>query len=90
MTVSVDGKAPFTYKAEGSEKEMFPGAFGTMGTGAVLLYTTATNPAVPKVPMRMPAKELSVSDIFPNETVAFPFDELDRKDRRALGACFPK
>jgi hypothetical protein len=90
MTVAVDGGTPFSYKAEGTEKEMFTGAYGTMGTGAALLYTSGANPAVPKVPMRMPAKELRVSDLFPNETVTFPFADLDRKDRGALAACFPK
>src|SRR6185312_3198963 len=64
MTIAVDGKTPFPYKAEGTEKEMFSGAYGTMGTGAALLYTTSSNPAVPKAPIRLPAKELTVSDLF--------------------------
>lgn len=90
MMVAVDGSAPFAYKANGTEKEMFPGAYGTMGTGGAILYTSGTNPAVPKIPVRMPAKELRVSDLFPNESVTFSFSDLDRKDYRALAACFPR
>jgi hypothetical protein len=38
----------------------------------------------------MPAKELTVSNLFSGETVTFPFGDLENRDRRALAACFPK
>lgn len=75
-SVTVDSNAPFTFSVEGSEKKFFTGALGTMGTGATIL-------SIP-----LPAKILTVSDIFPNETVSFPFDQLTQPVRQSLSACF--
>lgn len=74
MTAAVDGKPAFTWKVEGSEK-MGNGQEGTSGPGAVVV-------AAP-----LPKKDLTVSNLFENETVVFPFRELDRKTRRRLDAC---
>jgi hypothetical protein len=67
---------------------MFTGATGTGGTGAVILYASSEHPGVPKVAMKLPRKTLAVGDVFPNGRVEFPFNGLDRGDRRALSACF--
>jgi hypothetical protein len=67
---------------------MFTGATGRSGTGAVILYATGAHPGVPKVAMKMPARTLTVSNVFPNEAVTFPFEKLSRPDRRTLSTCF--
>ena len=76
MAASVDGAAPVTYRIEGKEK-MGNGQAGTSGPGAVVLF----------VPL--PAKTLTITNLFPNETVVFPFEGLDRTVRQTLSTCFP-
>jgi len=76
MSAVVDGKARFEYTVEGSEK-MGNGTAVTSGPGAVMLYGT-----------RFPAQTLTVSNLFREGTVAFPFGELDQTSREALSTCF--
>jgi hypothetical protein len=87
FSVSVDGKAALTYRIEGGEKQ-FKGAVGTMGTGAVLLQSTLKNPEAPKLVIPLPLRTLAITNLFPNETVVFPFDRLPQALRSDLSNCF--
>jgi cytochrome c551/c552 len=75
MSVSADGKAPSAYT-------LFP------GDGVATLYATKLNLGVPKLPMGLPAQTLSVTNLFPGETVAFPFGSMTQAVRQALSPCF--
>jgi hypothetical protein len=77
MSAAVDGKQRFTWKVEGNET-MGNDQAGTSGPGAVAV-------AVP-----LPKKTLTVANLFPDETVEFPFSDLDKTARRQLSACFSK
>jgi hypothetical protein len=79
FSVSVDGKTALTYRIESGEKQ-FKGAVGTMGTGAVLLHSTP--------PIPLPVQALAIKNLFPNETVVFPFDRLPQAVRSHLSNCF--
>jgi hypothetical protein len=68
MSVAVDGNAPLAYKAEGGEKQ----GNGKSGPGSVIL------------PIALPAQTLTISDIFPDETVVFPLGDLPETVRQ----CF--
>ncbi len=75
MSAAVDGNAPVSYKIEGVEK-MGNGQAGTSGPGSVQLG------------LALPRKTLTVSSIFGDETVVFPFDRLDQSARKRLSGCF--
>jgi hypothetical protein len=77
MSVAIDGKTPSTYKIEGSE-QMGNGTGGGSGPGAILLNPTKL----------LPARTLTISNLFPDETVVFPFDGPAKNARQALAACF--
>jgi hypothetical protein len=80
LSVMVDGKHSFSYKVEGIEK---------MGNGsAVTAGPASINLSHPKIPL--PAGNLVFSGLFPNETVAFPFDKLSHSDRQSMAGCFSK
>jgi hypothetical protein len=87
MSAVVDGKMPFTYQVEGSEK-MFKGAVGTMGTGATILNAKIDGSGVSKLPMPLPEQTLTISDLFPGETVVFSFGDLPQAARQELSKCF--
>ena len=72
MTVAADGRASFTHKVEGGKKQ----GNGSNGPGATVLT------------LPLPQQSLSVADLFPDETVVFPFDKLSTQARRELSACF--
>ncbi len=76
ISAVVDERAPFTYKIEGTEK-MGNGAGGASGPGSIVLAA-----------MPLPERTLSISNLFSNETVVFPFGELDQPVRRTLSTCF--
>lgn len=80
ISAAWDGKAPSRINVEGSEK-MFTGATGGSGTGATILAASALRPA-------LPASSLSISGLFPGETVVFPFDSLGPDARGSLSSCF--
>jgi hypothetical protein len=73
FSLAVDGKAPLSYKAEGGAKQ----GNGKYGPGSVILN------ALP-----LPAQTLTVSEVFPGETIVFPFDGLTQTTRQALAPCF--
>ena len=76
ISAAADGKTPMTYKVEGTEK-MGNGTAGTSGPGAVILRA-----------MRLPAQTLTISNVFPDQTVVFPFSKLTSAARQALSTCF--
>jgi len=39
-------------------------------------------------PITLPSRTLTVSELFPGETVTLPFDELTPAARQSLSACF--
>jgi len=79
MSAAVDGKAPAAYKIDGLETNG-NGQAGTSGPGSMILAATQAGP--------LPAQTLTVSNLFPNETVVFPFGELAPAARLELSACF--
>ena len=87
LSAAVDGKTPFTYKVEGAEK-MGNGSPGTTGPAAISLYESKKNSLTPAMPL--PAKTLTISNLFPNETVEFPFGDLTQTARQSLAACFTR
>lgn len=78
ITVAVDGKALFTHKAEGGKKQ----GNGNNGPGATVLYPNADGA------MTLPKQSLTIGNLFPEETVTFPFDQLRAGDRQNLSTCF--
>jgi hypothetical protein len=79
MTVAVDGKAPFTHKVEGGKKQ----GNGANGPGATILYRPNGETNMP-----FPTQNLTIKNVFPDETVVFPFESLNQRVRRDLSACF--
>jgi hypothetical protein len=76
LSAVADGKTPMTYKIEGSEK-MGNGTAGTSGPGSVLLRS-----------MPLPVQTLTISNVFPDQRVVFPFSTLSSAARQALSTCF--
>jgi hypothetical protein len=81
MTASVDGNAPVEYKVEGKESM---GNGGTVQTGhaSVLLSSGKSGKLV------LANQSLTIRELFPGETVEFPFSELDQKAHAELRKCF--
>lgn len=77
ITVSADGRA-FAHKVTGGKQQ----GNGAGGPGATILYPSAD------MNLKMPVRNLTISGLFPNETVVFPFDNLSQSVRRDLAACF--
>ena len=75
FTVSVDGNAAIPQRLEGTEEKMGNGTPLTTGLAAAVLKAS------------LPEKILTISDLFPGETVVFPLGELDQVDRRQLAVC---
>src|ERR1700691_498237 len=81
MTASVDGSAPVEYKIEGQES-MANGGTARIGHASVLLSNgKGGKPALAN-------QTLTVRELFPGETVEFPFSELDPKARAEFRKCF--
>ena len=78
LAASVDLRTPVKFRVEGSEK------MGN-GSGAILHGLAAV--MLPGLPL--PAESLTITDLFPGETVTFPFAHLPKDARRALRSCFP-
>ena len=79
ITASVDRNSPVEYLIEGKESM---GNGGTVRTGhaSVLLSNGAK--------LSFPNHSLTVRELFPGETVEFPFSALDQKTRTELRSCF--
>ncbi len=78
-SIAADGKAPFTYTVSGTEK-MGNGTAAGSGPGAAVIA---------KGGMPLPAQTVTVSNLFPDETVTFSFTGLDKTTRKSLASCFP-
>jgi hypothetical protein len=70
ISVVVDGKAPLTINAEGGQKQ----GNGKYGPGSIIL------------PISLPAQTLTISNVFPDETVEFPLGSLPQ----AVRQCFAR
>lgn len=77
-TVEVDGASPFSHLLKGSKAQ----GNGVNGPGATILYPN------PERTMPFPTKSLTIRNVFPQETVAFPFENLSPTVRRDFSACF--
>lgn len=75
MSAAIDAGAPRTYRIEGTET-MGNGQKGDSGPGSIVLAP------------QLPRRALTVTNVFANEKVVFPFDELPAATRRQLSACF--
>jgi len=75
FSVSADGNAGIPHRLEGREEKMGNGTASTTGFAAAAL----------NVPL--PENILTITDLFPGETVVFPLGELDQVDRRQLAVC---
>jgi len=81
MTASVDGNEPIEYKIEGKESM---GNGGTVQTGhASVLLSNGTGGK-----LALANQTLTVRELFPGETVEFPFSALDQKARAEFHKCF--
>jgi hypothetical protein len=81
MTVSVDGNAPVEYKMEGTES-MGNGMAVQTGHASILLSRGKGGK------LGFPNQRLSIHELFPRETVEFPFSALDQKTYAELRKCF--
>src|SRR5207248_5973977 len=77
FSVSADGKPGIPQKFEGREQKMGNGSAGTTGLAAATLNAP------------LPDTTLTITDLFPGETVVFPVGDLDQTVRLQLGACLP-
>jgi hypothetical protein len=73
MSVAVDGAEAFQHKVEGGRAQ----GNGNNGPGATIL----------KIPL--PTQSLTVSNLFGEGNVVFPFGALSQATRRELAVCFP-
>jgi hypothetical protein len=87
LAVFADGR-PLPGRQIGEREPMGGGMAGSSGPGAVILYATGKNSGAATVAMALPAHTLTIRDVFPQETVVFPFDELTPTERQALSVCF--
>ena len=81
MTALVDRNAPVEYKIEGKES-MGNGLTVQAGHASVLLSKGKGGR------LALPNESLTVRELFPDETVEFPFWELDQRARAELRKCF--
>lgn len=84
LSIALDGKPPATYTVEGSER-MGNGAAATTGPAA---YVFARFGGSADSRIALPRRTLTASQLFPGETVTFPFDQLTKSAREALSPCF--
>jgi len=81
MTASVDGNAPIEYKIEGKES-MGNGGTAQSGHASVLLSNGKGGK------LALANQTLTIRELFPGETVEFPFSDLDQKAHTELRKCF--
>jgi hypothetical protein len=85
LSGTVDGNIPFAYKVEGTE-HMGNGSQVTAGPAAITLYDSGKLAQTPG--MVLPRQVLLVRNLFPEESVEFPFGDLTQAARQSLRACF--
>jgi hypothetical protein len=74
MAVTIDRTQAFQHKVEGGRAQ----GNGNNGPGATVL----------KVPL--PLQSLTISNLFAEDNVVFPFGELSPAARRDISTCFPE
>jgi hypothetical protein len=81
MTASVDRNAPVAYRIEGQESM---GNGGTLQAGPASVFLNSGKSGK----LAFPKQSLIIRDLFPGETVEFPFEGLDKKASSELSKCF--
>ncbi len=76
FSVSSDGATGIPHRLEGREE--------TMGNGSAV----TTGLASARIRGALPARTLTISDLFPGEAVTFPMDTLEPQARRQLESCW--
>jgi len=84
LAVALDGQSATTYTVEGTER-MGNGTSTTTGPAA---YLFARFGGSADTRIQLPARTLTASQLFPGETVTFPFDQLSTAARESLSVCF--
>jgi hypothetical protein len=87
LAASVDGNVAAQYRVEGSEK-MGNGS-GVELHGLAALVLAKTKRGVSRTGLPFPSESLTISDLFPGETVTFSFANLPKDARQEFNACFP-
>jgi len=87
LAASVDGATAAQYRVEGSEK-MGNGS-GVVLHGLAALTLAEGKHGVSRTGFPFPSESLTISDLFPGETVTFSFANLPKDARQEFGACFP-
>lgn len=81
LVVGFDGRSATRFTVEGTER-MGNGTSATTGPAAFVFAATKNEP------ITLPSSTLTISELFPGETVTFPFAELTGAARQSLSACF--
>ena len=81
MSASVDGRAPVEYRIEGTESM---GNGGAVQTGHASLLLSSGKGGK----LALASQSLTIRELFPGETVEFPFSDLDQKAHAELRKCF--
>jgi hypothetical protein len=93
MSVATDDGPPLTFKVEGRESmgnglKKADGSDVTMGPAAAILYETLPSAGAANLSLPLPVRTLTISNLFPNETIVFPFDKLTPSVCREMAPCF--
>lgn len=90
MSGAVDGTASFEYNLTGAKSEkMGNGVEAANGPAAIVLYGTKEQSGTNLV-TSLPLQTLTISNVFPNHRVVFPFGDLTQTARQTLSTCFPQ
>lgn len=81
LTASLDGNTPVEYRILGNESM---GNGGTVQTGHASVVLSAGKSGK----LALAKESLVIRELFPGETVEFPFADLDSKARSELSKCF--
>jgi mono/diheme cytochrome c family protein len=81
LSVAFDAKPAASFTVAGTER-MGNGTSTTSGPAAFVFARTNSEP------ITLPVRTLTVGELFPGETVTFPFEELASAGRNSLSACF--
>jgi hypothetical protein len=87
LSVVVDGGAPVVRTVQGKER-MGNGTDVTSGPASATLSGRGAGAGT--LMIGLPVRTLTVSGLFPDHTVAFPFDTLPASARQSLSACFER
>jgi hypothetical protein len=85
LAVSVDGREAVSYPLDGSEKMGNNSGVVTQGLAALMLTDTGNDTAAGSP---LPMETLTITDLFPGETVVFSFANLPQNVRHEFQACF--